>query len=69
MMEQNSGDAPINPAPAESRPNTERGNTLFMDRTISKDDTVGDLSKKREMLSKFSNEPGKGGQLTIANRK
>lgn len=61
MMEQDNGNAPNHGGSAESRPITERGTTLFMDPTISKDDTVGDLSKKREMLSKFSSEPGRGG--------
>lgn len=59
-MEQNKGNSPNYPGSAEPRPSTERGNMLFMDPTISKDDTVGDISKKREMLSKFSSEPGRG---------
>lgn len=42
------------------QPNTISDNALFMDSTISKDDTVEDLSKKREMLSKFAGEPGRG---------
>lgn len=61
MMEQDIGNSPNHRAPARPRrPKTERDNALFMDPTISKDDTVEDLSKKREMLSKFSSEPGSG---------
>lgn len=35
-------------------------NKLYMDSTISTDDTVEDLAKKRRMLSNVSNEPAKG---------
>lgn len=59
-MEQNSAMMQEVQPPGESQPNTEGGTALFMDSTISKDDTVGDLSKKRELLSKFSREPEKG---------
>lgn len=54
------------PGPGESQPNTESDNALFMNSTISQDDTVEDISKKRDMLSKFTNRPGKGRWLLTA---
>jgi hypothetical protein len=71
-MEQESRDEhPVGrPLPRQSSPpNKESGNTLFIDSTISQDDTVGDVSKKREMLAKFSKNPERSGSLLIASRK
>lgn len=65
-MERDSRDQQSNHVPGEHQPNMDSGNALFMNSTISKDDTVGDLSIKRGMLAKFSNRPGGGGWSLIA---
>ena len=51
----------------QPQPNVGSGNTLFMDPTISTDDTVGDLSKRKEMLANFNTESERGGYLLIAH--